>query len=880
MVKAKKKKSGSKGDKEKPLLTVQGVLRLERSFVSANHGDDIETIKVKPTEDSEDTKEIKLVPGNSEHENVKYKTGYEIGPGNPFPTNKPEEEIFTAQRKVEAKQEAFEALKKQSEEEKKERELKYRQENNIPEDELKPPGEDAEETEKEPATKEPQPDPKELDPDNPENYVLPPMIEGTSAEAFEPSVESHPKEVIRIEKSPVRENPGPSNFPMEGTSEENSQEGFEALTQEEINTIPAMKPLPDEQEYGTEMVLSVALEMEEKRRKKKKKKDSDPDKDAENDVDDENIIYSLDEITRMKSLDNNSNQEQGPSINQEELIKAKSGQDEKALLEAYWQFVKDNPHDFNGWTYLLQHVENIDVLDEIRTAYNSFLPLYPYCFAYWVRYSDIEKKHEHWQRSLAILHRGLEAIPMSIDLWIAYLELYHKMYRNQFDFNEIFREQCERAIMTVGMDFRSDQLWERYLEWEHERKNLKFITEIYSRLVCIPTRLYNKHWDNFIAHVRDHHPRDIMEYETYDKLRRITCKELGLTYRPDPIVEPHTVREVFLPEDKLKAGMKERIVASCVNNHEKCESQVEARIKFEDKIKRPYFHVRSIDLKQLKNWDTYLDFEIKQGHHERIVVLFERCLIPCAKYEQFWDKYAHYLEIHCKRKKNKPQSSHSSTMDLNISQESVLLRKAKWSFGTGLTNVDDLRERKCMWTLRGWKETDEDGNEIMVAEEIPKEKKDDTSKDTPTKDTPEKNPEEKEVDDEMASVCKTTWSNLEGQEAVKSVFKRACYIHCPHKALIHMKFAAFEESCGHIQAAKEILVALTSKYPLLIEASMQLIDLERRSAAFQNVIDLYKKLMKKVPQNRKSLKTWLALKMARFQFKVMNEPDKALATLR
>ena len=43
------------------------------------------------------------------------------------------------------------------------------------------------------------------------------------------------------------------------------------------------------------------------------------------------------------------------------------------------------------------------------------------------------------------------------------------------------------------------------------------------------------------------------------------------------------------------------------------------------------------------------------------------------------------------------------------SADSVLLRKAKWSFGTGLTKVDDLRERKCMWTLRGWKETDKEG---------------------------------------------------------------------------------------------------------------------------------------------------------------------------
>jgi len=72
----------------------------------------------------------------------------------------------------------------------------------------------------------------------------------------------------------------------------------------------------------------------------------------------------------------------------------------------------------------------------------------------------------------------------------------------------------------------------RYIEWERDRiseksENLKYITEIFRRLVTIPTKLYNKHWDNFIAHVRDHHPRDILDYKDYDELRRITCKELG-----------------------------------------------------------------------------------------------------------------------------------------------------------------------------------------------------------------------------------------------------------------------------------------------------------------------------------------------------------------
>ena len=190
--------------------------------------------------------------------------------------------------------------------------------------------------------------------------------------------------------------------------------------------------------------------------------------------------------------------------------------------------------------------------------------------------------------------------------------------------------------------------------------------------------------------------------------------------RPDPIMEPHKIREVFLPEDKLKAGMKERIVASLVNNHEKCEEEVEKRIKFESKIKRHYFHVKPLDLKQLKNWSAYLDFEIEEGNHERIVVLFERCLIPCAKYEEFWIKYAQYLENYHQKTLGIEKSGIKKPFSFNQEESVLYLRKARWSFKTGLTNVDDIRERKAMWTLRGWKETDEEGNEVMVAEEIPK----------------------------------------------------------------------------------------------------------------------------------------------------------------
>jgi hypothetical protein len=94
-------------------------------------------------------------------------------------------------------------------------------------------------------------------------------------------------------------------------------------------------------------------------------------------------------------------------------------------------------------------------------------------------------------------------------------------------------------------------------------------------------------------------------------------------------------------------------------SHEKCEEEVEARLLFESKIKRPYFHVKPLDAKQLKNWSAYLDFEIKLGVHERIVVLFERCLIPCAKYEVCFDNMSKVVE---------------TFLDLSKQSEAVLLQ--------------------------------------------------------------------------------------------------------------------------------------------------------------------------------------------------------------
>jgi pre-mRNA-processing factor 39 len=41
-------------------------------------------------------------------------------------------------------------------------------------------------------------------------------------------------------------------------------------------------------------------------------------------------------------------------------------------------------------------------------------------------------------------------------------------------------------------------------------------------------------------------------------------------------------------------------------------TELQKRLAFEQRIKRPYFHVKPLDETQLTNWHAYLDFEEQQ----------------------------------------------------------------------------------------------------------------------------------------------------------------------------------------------------------------------------------------------------------------------------
>ncbi|KAL7992828.1 hypothetical protein Chor_017084 [Crotalus horridus] len=267
-----------------------------------------------------------------------------------------------------------------------------------------------------------------------------------------------------------------------------------------------------------------------------------------------------------------------------------------ADFDKFWKVVETNPQDFTGWVYLLQYVEQENHLPAASKAFDSFFTHYPYCYGYWKKYADLEKRHNNMKQADEVYRRGLQAIPLSVDLWIHYINF--------------LKETLDSSdVETVGTI------------------------------------------RGFKEHVQNNLPRDLLSTEQFIQLRRELASTANSHNGEDELPgdnQPSGTEDITDPAKLITEieNMRHRIIEihQEIFNHN--EHEVSKRWTFEEGIKRPYFHVKPLEKTQLKNWKEYLDFEIENGTHERVVVLFERCVISCALYEEFWIKYAKYMENH------------------------------------------------------------------------------------------------------------------------------------------------------------------------------------------------------------------------------------------
>ena len=340
--------------------------------------------------------------------------------------------------------------------------------------------------------------------------------------------------------------------------------------------------------------------------------------------------------------------------------------EESAEFRKYWVPVQDNPQEFTAWTYLLQFVEQNGNLPLARRAFNSFFGRYPLCYGYWKKFSELERKNGNILRAQKILERGVRAIPLSIDLWVHVTDFYINYYNRPDAGVEKTRKIFERAIAASGQEFRSEKLWNKFVKWEIENRNWMGIMGIYDKAIRTLTQHYSIIFSDFKSFVNKRSPRDILSEDEFQEYLKEVRKDLSakalkkasekrddtkdgdcevLECNDDDMDDapPGVDAEEKPPTDEDLKAMRTRIINEKRKVYEETEQAVTKIWAFEEGIKRPYFHVKQLERAQLKNWREYLDFEIARENHDRIVLLFERCLIACALYEDFWLKYTKYM---------------------------------------------------------------------------------------------------------------------------------------------------------------------------------------------------------------------------------------------
>ncbi|ENN70248.1 hypothetical protein YQE_13031, partial [Dendroctonus ponderosae] len=436
--------------------------------------------------------------------------------------------------------------------------------------------------------------------------------------------------------------------PKEAAVRQNGDPEAENISDEELPGVPVVK-VPETEEVSDEELpgpkraelpadTEVVSEDELPATKKDQEEEelaSPPKKDAKR---------KLSETGYDPTSPTSENEAPPKKLKEEKDDKDKEGADAKPAkpkklpeLDKYWKAVNDDPTDFTGWTCLLQYVDQESDMEAAREAYDAFLSHYPYCYGYWRKYADYEKRKGNKKKCEEVFERGLKAIPLSVDLWIHYIA-YVKATKGEDE--EYVRSQFERALAACGLEFRSDRLWDSYIKWETDGKRLNKVTGIFDRLLVTPTQGYTTHFDNFQEHVSANNPSKILDMDEFMALRKevralLKSEEKAADNADLPPGDEDS--KLYTTEEETKC-IKERIVSIRRKIHKNTVNAVTARWNFEEGIKRPYFHVKPLERCQLKNWQDYLDFEIEQGDRTRIIVLFERCLIACALYEEFWAK--------------------------------------------------------------------------------------------------------------------------------------------------------------------------------------------------------------------------------------------------
>ncbi|KAJ7968852.1 putative Pre-mRNA-processing factor 39 [Quillaja saponaria] len=307
------------------------------------------------------------------------------------------------------------------------------------------------------------------------------------------------------------------------------------------------------------------------------------------------------------------------------------------------EIISEGSLDFDEWVSLISEIEKMhpDDMEKICFVYDSFLLEYPLCYGYWKKYADHMTRLSTMDKVVEIFEKSVLLATYSVDMWLYYCRFGMSAFEDPSD----IRRLLKRAISFVGKDYLCYTLWDKYIGFEFSQKQWSVLAHIYIQTLKFPKKKLHQYYDRFkklVAFWED----DIasLSNSTVElQSEPLVDEQVPLRYKNDEI--SCIIKDLVDPSVGLSRSKALQKYITIGEQFYRDACQLDEQIStFESNIRRSYFHVRPLDGSQLETWHDYLNFIEIQGDFDWAVKLYERCLIPCANYPEYWMRYVDFME--------------------------------------------------------------------------------------------------------------------------------------------------------------------------------------------------------------------------------------------
>lgn len=234
----------------------------------------------------------------------------------------------------------------------------------------------------------------------------------------------------------------------------------------------------------------------------------------------------------------------------------------------------------------------------------------------------------------------------------------------------------ERAATCVGLDFLAHPFWDKYIEYEERQEAQDKIFAILQRVIHIPMHQYARYFERLRQLA---HSRPIKELVPADTLAHV---------RAEVEAEGAAYGMAARTELEVERDIRAKIDTLFYETFQKTQDETTKRWTYESEIKRPYFHVTELENPQLANWRKYLDFEEGEQDFARTTFLYERCVVTCALYDEFWLRYARWMSAQPgKEEEVRHIYMRAATLFVPISRPGIRLQFAYFEESCGRVEV-------------------------------------------------------------------------------------------------------------------------------------------------------------------------------------------------